>query len=147
MILAVVDANVLVSAIAFKQRTSPAIILESWESRRFSLIASEVLLEEVKRTLEKPYFAAVISRERTARALASLREWATIVELNLPVRGVATHPENDLLIATAVSGDADYLVTGDIQLQKLGHHESVTIVSPAEFLRILEAEAEVGAEP
>ena len=48
--------------------------------------------------------------------------------------GVATHPEDDLVLATAVSAQADYLVTRDRQLLKLGSYQGVAIVSPTEFL-------------
>ena len=55
------------------------------------------------------------------------------------VSGVATHPEDDLVLATAISGKADYLVTGDRQLLKLQEFEDVSIVSAAEFLLILQS--------
>lgn len=53
---------------------------------------------------------------------------------------VATHPEDDLILATAVAGNAEYLVTGDRQLLALGTYEGVRIVSAAEFLAVLEAD-------
>ena len=43
------------------------------------------------------------------------------------------------MIATAVSARADYLVTGDAQLLRLGMYERVRIVSPSEFLDVLAA--------
>jgi len=55
------------------------------------------------------------------------------------VRGVATHPENDLILATAVSARADYLVTGDSKLQRLGSYQGVIIVSPRGFLDVIES--------
>ena len=36
------------------------------------------------------------------------------------VQGVATHAEDDLVLATAESAQADYLITGDKKLQRLG---------------------------
>jgi predicted nucleic acid-binding protein len=65
------------------------------------------------------------------------------VEITVEVRGVATHPEDDLILATAISARADYLVTGDRQLQALGSYQGVQIVSPRQFLTILQA-AEAG---
>jgi predicted nucleic acid-binding protein len=56
------------------------------------------------------------------------------------VLGVATHPEDDLILATAVSAQADYLVTGDRHLLALGMFHGVQIVSPREFLTILDLE-------
>jgi predicted nucleic acid-binding protein len=50
-----------------------------------------------------------------------------------------------LILATAVSGGADYLVTGDKQLLKLGSFEGVRIVDSRAFLEILDREAaEIG---
>jgi hypothetical protein len=45
------------------------------------------------------------------------------------------------VLAAAVSADADYLVTGDRQLQRLGTYEGVRIVSPRDFLALLDADA------
>jgi predicted nucleic acid-binding protein len=50
------------------------------------------------------------------------------------VHGVATHSEDDLILATAVSAEADYLVMGDRKLQDLVTYEGVTIASPRQFL-------------
>ena len=66
-----------------------------------------------------------------------MRHEAEVTPITVRVAGVATHPEDDLVLATAVSAGADYLVTGDRQLQKLGRHGSVTILSPRGFLALL----------
>jgi hypothetical protein len=58
---------------------------------------------------------------------------ATISPVTAIVRGAATHPEDDLVLATAVSARADCLVTGDRQLQRLGSYQGVSILSPALF--------------
>ena len=51
---------------------------------------------------------------------------------------MATHPQDDLVLAAAVSAGADYLVTGDRKLLSLGRYLGVTIVSPRTFLTLLE---------
>jgi predicted nucleic acid-binding protein len=56
------------------------------------------------------------------------------------VTGVATHPEDDLVLAAAVSAGADYLVTGDRKLQALDTFEGVRILSPRQFLDMIEAQ-------
>jgi predicted nucleic acid-binding protein len=56
------------------------------------------------------------------------------------VRGVATHWQDDRVIATALAGSADYLVTGDKELLRLKSYRTVRIVSPLEFLEILRVE-------
>lgn len=70
-------------------------------------------------------------------AVALLRDEATITPITTIVQGVATHQEDDLILATAVSAGADYLVTGDQQLQALGSYRGVTILSTRAFLNVL----------
>ena len=61
-----------------------------------------------------------------------------LLDLTAEVRGVATHSEDDLVLATAVSAKVDYLVSGDKTLQCVRAYEGVTIVSPREFRDIIE---------
>jgi predicted nucleic acid-binding protein len=64
---------------------------------------------------------------------------ATIVVPTIILSGVATHPEDDLVIAVAASARVDYLVTGDEPLQRLGAYRGVRLISPRAFLDLLEA--------
>ena len=66
---------------------------------------------------------------------------ATILDLTVEVRGVATHPEDDLVLSTALSGQASILCTRDKQLPRLRSYQSVAILSPGELLALLETEA------
>jgi len=55
------------------------------------------------------------------------------------VSGIATHPEDDLVLATALSAGADYLVTGDRRFRtRVPHYQGITLISPAEFLAIIQ---------
>ena len=58
--------------------------------------------------------------------------------MTILVSGIATHPEDDFIIATALSGNADFLVTGDRQLRQLDNVNGVGIVTPREFVTILD---------
>ena len=71
----------------------------------------------------------------------SLREDATLTELTTPVVGVATHPEDDLVLSTALSGNASILCTRDKQLLRLHDYQTISILSPGELLALLEREA------
>ena len=73
-------------------------------------------------------------------AVALLRTEAILTPITVPVVGVATHPEDDLVLATGLSAGADYLGTRDRQLLKLGTYGGMRIVSPGELLGILERE-------
>jgi putative PIN family toxin of toxin-antitoxin system len=137
---AVLDTNVLVSGLAWPSST-PGSLIARWQAGQFELVLSAHILEEVERTLAKPYFRSRVSARDAVRHLANLRERCRLITMVAEVIGVATHPEDDWILAAAVSADADYLVSGDIQLQRLGKFESVQILTLRAFLDLLEAEA------
>jgi uncharacterized protein len=143
VIRAVLDTNTIASGAArFRDGTSPPVlILQAWILERFEMLISESLFGEVVRTLSKPYFVAHVEPEVHVATLAALQSDATRVVPTTSVSGVARHPEDDLVLATAVSGRADYLVTGDKKLQQPGQFREVAIVSPRDFLTHLETQA------
>ena len=122
MIAAVLDTNVLASGIAgFAHRASPpGQILRAWRHDLFELIVSEHILDELARTLQAPYFLRRLTHEQIAQVLVLLRSQGALTDITSQVHGVASHPEDDLILATAASAKADYLVTGDGKLQRLG---------------------------
>ena len=89
MIRVFLDTNVLVSAVR-ADRGPLAVIREGWLTGRFQVYVSEPLLDEVERTLTKPYFAARLGPERTDRFLTLLKRTAVLQPIIEPVTGVAT---------------------------------------------------------
>ncbi len=103
----------------------------------FELIISEPILTELECTFQKSYFSQRLAPAQSVVNLALLRREATLMPITAQAQGVATHPEDDLVLATAESAQADYLVTGDKKLQRLGTYHQITILSPREFLALL----------
>lgn len=54
------------------------------------------------------------------------------------VRGGGEDLEDDLVLATAIAGEARFLVTGDKHLQRIDHYQGTIILSPRQFLDVLE---------
>ena len=106
------------------------------------MVVSEHLLTELAHTFEDPYFRRRLTLEQIAADLRLLHRRAIMATITAPVEGVAMHQEDDLTLATAVSAQAQYLVTGDKQLQNVRSYHRVSIVSPREFLDILTSKAE-----
>jgi uncharacterized protein len=136
VITAVLDANVLLSGFVHEHGV-PGQLLLAWIGRVYRLVISEAILVEVTRGFQKRYFQQRLTPERISNNLALLRRRALLAPITAQVEGVATHPEDDLVLAAAVSAQADYLVTGDDQLLKLGRYQGVQIVSPRTFLNAL----------
>ncbi len=138
MIRVVLDTNVLVSAVR-ADRGPLAVIREGWLTGRFQVYVSEPLLAEVERTLSKPYFAERLGQERIHRFLTLLKRTTVLQPIIDPVSGVATHAEDDAILATAKSVHAQFLVTGDKALQALGSFGDVCLINPAGFSDFLES--------
>jgi putative PIN family toxin of toxin-antitoxin system len=148
VIRAVIDANFFVSGVLGLRRelSPPGRLMHHWFAGSFELVTSKHVATEIERTLAKPFFATRISTADMDLATASLVERAMRVDISVTIRGQATHPEDDRVLATAVSASADYLVTGDAQLQALGNFRGVTILSPRAFLTILDRDVPVSGK-
>ena len=138
MISAVLDTNVLASG-TVSAANAPGQILDAWHARKFELVTSAHIIAELTRTFQKPYFRDCLSKKATANFIDLLQNEAFVTPIIVKVQNVATHPEDDLTIATALSAKADYLVTGDQSLlNKVGNsYQGVTLATPNDFLKIL----------
>lgn len=103
-------------------------------------MSSEHVFAEVERALARPYFAKKTTAADRAAYMALLRREAFLVTPRTKVEGVASHPEDDAVLAGALDGDARYLVSGDRALRALGAFRGIQIVSPRDFLEIAGAE-------
>ena len=141
MIKALLDTNVLVSGfVSLKHPTrAPAQLLHAWLAGHFELFTSEHIIAEFKNTLGRHYFKSRLKPEDIDEAITLVNEECTIISITTPVKGVATHPEDDLVISAAISAKVDYLVTGDQPLfNKVGNfYQGVTLATPNDFLKIL----------
>jgi putative PIN family toxin of toxin-antitoxin system len=99
------DANVLAPGFT-SQSSASSRLIDLWRTGAFGLVLSDHVLRELARTLADPYFATRLSREEAAAILTLLSANAILTELTAEVRGVATHPEDDAVLATTLSGQA-----------------------------------------
>src|SRR5947199_603384 len=118
MIRATLDTNVLVAGIITSPHTVNGQVIQAWRDNKYSLVLSEVILTELSRTLSQPYFSARLTAVQIEATLNLFRSEASIVPQLVTVAGVATHPEDDLILSTALSGRTHYLVTRDEKLQE-----------------------------
>jgi len=144
-VIATIDANVLASGLIASEGGVIASIIQAWRAGQFEVVLSQHIYDELARALTRPYFISRVSAVTISRYLASVAQHATFSSITVSVSGVATHPEDDLVLATAVSAGADYLVTGDRRFRtRVPSYRGVRLVSPAEFLAILNADPDEG---
>jgi uncharacterized protein len=134
---AVLDANVLISAI-LSPRGTPARLLLAWQAGAFDLVVSPSLLAEVRRALAYPKLRRLVAPADAAAFVDWLERTALLVEdpvLPPPIR--SEDPDDDYLIALASSARA-ILVSGDDHLTSLASRMPVR--RSAEFLAELEVQ-------
>ncbi len=142
MIRAVVDLNVIISAL-IAPRGTPYEVWSAWRFGRFTLLISEGMILELAGKLAEPKIAERygISSEDIILTTALLRSQGSLIAVSeSQVSTVTGDPEDDLVLATASVGSADYLVTGDKKLLERGEHEGVAIISAREFVSLLTEE-------
>ncbi len=123
----VLDTNVLVSALHFGGR--PRRLLDDVLRGDHTLIIGPAILGELEAVLVETCGWA---NDRAAAARAELEAIAEVVT-PVEVPRVCRDPDDDQILAIAVSGTADSLVTGDADLLALGAHGGVNISSIADF--------------
>ena len=138
MIRAVLDTNQYVS-MAIKAGGTADRLFTAWRDERFILLLSSPILEEILRVLHAPRLQRLI-RLTTADLnglIESLLFDAELTPGRLTLHVVTRDPGDNMFLACAVEGHADYIVSGDQDLLTLGSYEGIPIVTAAEFLRVL----------
>ena len=105
--------------------------------RRFTVLTSDQVLDELERALSRPFFARRISSADRTAYLDLVRREAILVAPRTKVKGVARDPDDDAVVAAALDGGARYLVTGDRALRDVGSFRDVEIVTARELLEVV----------
>lgn len=137
----VLDANVLVSALIRPEGPPGGILRRLLRDSAFDLVASPAILDELRRALRYPKVRKYLpaSERDLDLHIEALQAVAIMVEGRLPGRIVAADPADDIYVAAAAEGLAGYIVSGDRHLLDLEEYEGIRILTPREFLDLLES--------
>ncbi len=138
MTRAVLDANVLVSAI-LSPKGMPAKVLTAWRTEAFHLVLSEATLDEIDRVLRYPRIVRRHrwSDERLQNLIDDLARLAIMTPGAVHFKVIAEDPPDDRYLECAIEGEAEYIVSGDQHLLELGEYQGIRIVTPQAFLDVL----------
>ena len=133
----VLDTNTVVSGLVWAG--VPGQLIDSAVASTVHLIASLPLLGELQAVLFRKKFAGLFAAQET-NAGTLFEGYAALVQLVVPAEIgpiILADPDDDIVVATAVGGDADAIVSGDSHLLAIGVYRGIPIITPATAVRRL----------
>ena len=140
MIRIVLDTNVIISG--WLCSGSPRQIINIARQRQVQSVISEMLLDEFRDVLHRPKFAVRLSNigKTVNEILSEHLEFTEIVEPAQIAPVIDRDPDDDAVLACAIGGNVQYIVTGDDHLLALKHFREIGIIEVNQFLAILKAD-------
>jgi len=106
---------------------------------RIQLISTEALLDELREVLQRPKFKKkMIEISITDEEL--FEGYVALVELVKPValtNSVSRDPDDDQVLAAAIGGKVDLIISGDNDLLVLGNYQGIRIIRANEAVSYL----------
>jgi putative PIN family toxin of toxin-antitoxin system len=129
----VLDTNVYFSAFN-GTRGAPYKVWRRALAREYTLLVSPAIIRELadvlRRSLDRPE-AEIIAQLKRVTRVAEMAEPRFILDV------VAADPDDNRILECALAGNANLVVSGDRHLTSLKTFRGITILRPADFLRIL----------
>ena len=113
--------------------------MDAWRSGLFDLLIRDDIIVEIGEVLRRPQIKKRHGWDdkQIDDFLEVLRDVAIVTPGALQVTAIVGDPDDDMYLACAIEGEADYVVSGDEHIRQLGSYRGVPIVSPTQFLGIL----------
>jgi len=133
-IRAVIDTNVIVSAILFGG--IPGKLISLWKSGRITPLASKDMIDEYIKVLAYPKFK-LSENEINYIFYNEILPYFEVVTPKPGRKIIQEDPSDDKFIHCAESGKASVIVSGDHHLLNLKSYDKIKILTPYQFLKEL----------
>ena len=127
----VIDTNVLISALLFKSSV-PFRALELAEEQGI-ILYSEATLNELGQVLNRRKFDKYLSQEERQVFLIKFINSCQLVKIT-EVITICRDKKDNKFLELAVSGNADIMITGDLDLLVLNPFQCTEIITPDRFV-------------
>ena len=129
----VIDTNVFISAL-LNPLGKPKKVINIAVSQ-FTILQSEATYQELATRISKNKFDKYLEKDDRLDFLSSLKNRSLFVDIWHETR-VCSDLDDNKFLELAVSGMAQYIITGDKELLILNTYQGIPIITPAEFLVI-----------
>ena len=129
----VLDTNILVGALITKG-TPPDRLYQAWLRAEIELVTSPAQMAEMVDVLARPRMQKFIDADEAAAIVENIGTCAVIVD-RLPVVDFSPDPKDNPILAAAIAGKADLIVSGDKKhMLALRDVEGIPVVSARDAL-------------
>jgi len=132
MIRVVLDTNILVSALITYGGNEWKVFREVVEGRVLSL-TSEAIIDEFLEVIAEPRFG--YSKFQISIIFLSLIDMPYMVIPTEELNVIKDDPSDNKILECAVSGNAQYIISGDKHLLALGEYQGIKIINSSDFLK------------
>ena len=133
----VLDTNVLIAAFVSPKGFASR-VLDLWIEGEYELVTSSWQIEEFRRVSRYDRVKKRIEPHEVGTFVNALREHAIVIE-DLPSIDVSPDPDDNPIVATAIAGAAQYLVSADKRdVLDLGAVAGVRILTIGDFMGLFE---------
>ncbi|MEM3018311.1 MAG: putative toxin-antitoxin system toxin component, PIN family [Candidatus Bathyarchaeia archaeon] len=134
MLRVVLDTNVLVSGLIIPGK--PRELLSMISRREAALVLSKEILNELSKVMRRDKFAEYAGEEQVERFIKDIQSIAEITQLKSKIK-IVEDPKDNIVISTAIDGEANLIVSGDHHLLSLKVFRGIKILSVDEAVHML----------
>lgn len=132
---AVIDTSVMIS-VAFAKEGAAKTLRDLIADDKFILVTSKAILKELYEVIHYPRIFERFnpSQNDIKEFISMIIEHAAITRGTYNVDGITEDPKDDMFIACALEGKADYIVSRDPHLRNIKHFHGIQIVDLTAFI-------------
>jgi len=135
LIKVVIDTNIYISAIFWGGK--PRKIIDLGRDGKVLILTSSDITKEIAEKLQTRF---KLDKEEVRQILLDLSSFTIPIHVTRQIQAVYDDPDDDKFIECAVSGNADYIVSGDRHLLQLKEYSDIKILKASEFLGLVNEE-------
>ena len=132
----VLDTNILIGALITKG-TPPDTLYQAWLRGDIELVTSTAQLTEIDNVLSRPRLQKYVDADEAAVIVQNMGTRALVLD-EIPAVNLSPDPKDNPILATAIAGKADLIISGDKKhILLLKDVEGIPVVTAREALERL----------
>lgn len=133
----VLDTNILISAFLFQKQLG--IFLDLIDNKTIIPFFTETTFLELQTVLKYKKFESIFLKSSLSYSdiIEAIRSNGRIMPDPLEIPDIISDAADNFILACAVAGKVNFIISGDDYLLKLGSFQKIPILEPKEFLKFI----------